>query len=239
MGREEGFNLKRKKTMRAGELVYAIVHPVASPHDEEYKRKRINQISAAARARLNCNAAARKLEFLMAANYTLRDLVITLTYRDSDLPSDYKAGQALLAKFLRWLRAHRKERGQELRYIYITEGIHGDHRLHHHIIINSTGEDLDIVRSLWQWGDDIQLNYIKDKGYEGWAQYLSKERREQPLNGKLMYVPSRNLQKPIVICELVDDDASIEAPPGAVEVIESSDRNEFASYKFVKYRMPR
>lgn len=231
--------MKRRKTVIAGDVTYAVITPMANPRDDEAKRKKINQISAAARARMNCNAACRKLEFLIASNYAMHDLVFSLTYRDDNLPSNYKEAQKLLGKFLRWLRDYRKARGQELRYIYVTEGMHGDHRLHHHLIINATGDDLEVVRSLWHWGDEVQMSYIREKGYEGWARYLSKERREGSLNGKLMYIPSRNLKKPIVKIELVGDDVSIEAPPGAVDVVESGDRNEYASYKYVKYRMPR
>lgn len=230
--------MKRRKTIRAGQVTYSVVYTVPNPRDAEYKRKRIKQISEQAIARMNCNSAARKLELLSAANFGMRDLIITLTYRDADLPVDYKAAQQQLGKFLRWLREHRRARGEELCYIYITEGLHGDKRLHHHLYLNATGDDLEIIRSLWRWGDDVQLSYISDKGYEGWAQYLSKERRESSLNGKLMYVPSRNLRKPIVESELVDDDITVEAPPGAVDVVESGDRNEFASFKYVKYRMP-
>ena len=48
--------------------------------------------------------------------------------------------------------------------------------------------DLELFKSLWLWGDDVQLNYIRERGYDGWAGYLTKERREASLNGKKQFV---------------------------------------------------
>lgn len=236
--------MKRRKTVRAGRLVYDTVYTVASPHAPDYIRKKQKQISSRAIELNNCNTAMRKLELRMAANFVPSDLVITLTYNKDSVPADYKAAQRLLSKFLRLLRKHREARGQELKYIYVTEGLHGEHRIHHHIIINSTSDDLEVIRSLWTYGDQIDLKYIRDKagyggsGYSGWAGYLSKERREGSLNGKRMFVPSRNLKHPIITYEWVDDGATVEAPPGAQNVVESGDRNEYASFRSVKYLLP-
>lgn len=236
--------MKRRKTVRAGRLVYDTVYTVASPRAPEYIRKKQKEISARAIEMNNCNSATRKLELRMAANFKPSDLVVTLTYNENSLPPDYKTAQRMLAKFLRLLRRHREARGQELKYIYVTEGLHVEHRIHHHIIINSTEDDLDVIRSLWTHGDQIDLKYIWDKaglgesGYSGWAGYLSKERREGSLNGKRMFVPSRNLKHPIITYEWVDDGATVEAPPGAQNVVESGDRNEYASFRSVKYLMP-
>ncbi len=189
-------------------------------------------------AKWNCTTAARKLEMRMAAGFRMQDLVITLTYRDDDLPETCAAAQKRLQWLLRHLREHRRARGQDLVYIYVSEGRHGDHRLHHHVIVNAVGNDLETIRSLWKWGDQIDLSYIADKGYEGWAIYLSKERREASLNGKKMFVASRNCPKPEVEYAYLDDGATIEPPPGAVDITDSADRNAFASYRYLKYRMP-
>lgn len=230
---------KRRKTIYAGRLVYDVVYTVASPRDTGMVRRKKRQISTAAVERINCNTATRKLELLLAANFEPDDLVVTFTYRDADLPPDYQHAQRRVGKFLRELRSAYARKGQELRYIYVTEGKHGDHRLHHHIVLPSTGNDIETFRGLWQWGDQIEIRYIHDKKYDGWAQYLSKERRDASLNGKRMYVPSRNLCKPVIEYEWVDDATTIEAPPGATEVVESGDRNEFASYKYLKYLLPK
>ena len=138
------------------------------------------------------------------------------------------------------LRAYRKARGlPDLKYIYVLEGRHGDHRPHAHIIVNATGGDLELMRSLWIWGDDIQLNYIRERGYDGWAGYLTKERREASLNGKKQFVGSRNLARPVTTYEWVDDGTTVDAPPGAQVLDEGGGRNEIASCRFVKYLMPK
>lgn len=226
---------KRRKTIYAGRLVYDVIYTVATPRTDPYTRKKIRAISSEAVARTNCRTATRKLELTMACGFEPEDLVVTLTYRDADLPDCYAKALRKLQRFLRDLRAARALAGQELRYIHVTEGRHGDHRIHHHVIINSTGADLEVIRSLWKWGDDIQINTIAVKGYGGWAEYLSKERREASLNGKRMFTPSRNIPKPEVEISYVDDATTIEPPMGATLLDDSSDRNEVASYRYLKY----
>lgn len=45
---------------------------------------------------------------LLAANFTGRDLFVTLTYRDADLPGSRAAAVKLLRGFIKALRQHRK-----------------------------------------------------------------------------------------------------------------------------------
>lgn len=231
--------MKRRKTVRAGRLVYDIAYTVASPRATKEERKKIREVTAEQIARTNCNTAQRSLELLMATNFAPEDLVITATYRDDSLPDNADVTRRRLTKVFSQIRTYRKARGlPELKYIYVMEGRHGDHRPHVHLIINATSNDLDLFRSLWIWGDDIQLNYIRDRGYEGWAGYLTKERREASLNGKKQYVGSRNLERPTITYEWVDDGASVDAPPGAQILDEGGGRNEIASCRFIKYLLP-
>lgn len=237
--RKGGISLaKRRKTIYAGNVVYDVVYTVANPRMPEDVRKQVKQISTVAQAKTNCNTATRKLELLMAANFSLSDLVLTFTYDDAHLPATYQDAQKIWSKFIRQLRQVRKMRGQTLKYIYVPEGLHDNHRFHHHMIINATAQDLEVMHSLWTYGAQVDLTYLHEKGYYGWARYLSKERREASLNGKRMYIPSKNLQKPEVEYAWVDDAVTIETPPGATEIEKSEDRNAYASYKYIKYTMP-
>ena len=120
------------------------------------------------------------------------------------------------------------------------EGRHGDHRPHAHLILNAVGGDLDLMRSLWVWGDNVDLNYIEDRGYDVWAGYFTKERREASLNGKKQFVGSRNHVRPTVTYQWVDDAAMIDPPPG-VQVIDDSGikRNAYASCRYLKYMVPK
>lgn len=232
--------MKRRKTIRAGRLVWDITYTVPRPNASKQERKRIREVTEEQVARTNANTAQRKLEMLMATNFDEGDLVLTVTYRDADLPDSADVTRKHLGKVFSQMRAYRKARGlPALKYIYVLEGRHGDHRPHAHIIINAAGGDLELVRSLWIWGDDIQLNYIRERGYDGWAGYLTKERREASLNGKKQFVGSRNLARPVTTYEWVDDGTTVDAPPGAQVLDEGGGRNEIASCRFVKYLMPK
>ena len=232
--------MKRRKTIRAGRLVWDVTYTVPRPNASKQERKRIREVTEEQIQRTNANTAQRKLEMLMATNFDEGDLVLTVTYRDADLPDSADVTRKHLGKVFSQMRAYRKARDlPELKYIYILEGRHGDHRPHAHIIINATGGDLELMRSLWIWGDDIQLNYIRERGYDGWAGYLTKERREASLNGKKQFVGSRNLARPVTTYEWVDDGTTVDAPPGAQVLDEGGGRNEIASCRFVKYLMPK
>lgn len=232
--------MKRRKTIRAGRLVWDITYTVPRPNANTAQRKRIREVTEEQIQRTNANTAQRKLEMLMATNFDDTDLVLTVTYRDADLPDSADVTRKHLGKVFAQMRAYRKARGlPDLKYIYVLEGRHGDHRPHAHIIINAAGGDLELMRSLWIWGDDIQLNYIRERGYDGWAGYLTKERREASLNGKKQFVGSRNLDRPVTTYAWVDDGTTVDAPPGAQVLDEGGGRNEIASCRFVKYLMPK
>lgn len=232
--------MKRRKTIRAGRLVWDIAYTVPRPNASKQERKRIREVTEEQVARTNANTAQRKLEMMMATNFDEGDLVLTVTYRDADLPDSADVTRKHLGKVFAQMRAYRKARGlPDLKYIYVLEGRHGDHRPHAHIIINAAGGDLELMRSLWIWGDDIQLNYIRERGYDGWAGYLTKERREASLNGKKQFVGSRNLDRPVTTYAWVDDGTTVDAPPGAQVLDEGGGRNEIASCRFVKYLMPK
>jgi hypothetical protein len=235
-----GGKMKRRKTIRAGRLVWDVTYTVPRPNASKQDRKRIREVTEEQIQRTNANTAQRKLEMLMATNFDEGDLVLTVTYRDADLPDSADVTRKHLGKVFAQIRAYRKARGlPDLKYIYVLEGRHGDHRPHAHIIINAAGGDLELMRSLWIWGDDIQLNYIRERGYDGWAGYLTKERREASLNGKKQFVGSRNLARPVTTYEWVDDGTTVDAPPGAQVLDEGGGRNEIASCRFVKYLMPK
>ena len=232
--------MKRRKTIRAGRLVWDCTYTVPRPNASKQERKRIREVTEEQVARTNANTAQRKLEQLLACNFDDTDLVLTVTYRDADLPASADVTRRHLGKVFAQMRAYRKARSlPDLKYIYVLEGRHGDHRPHAHIIINAVGNDLELMKSLWIWGDDIQINYIRERGYDGWAGYLTKERREASLNGKKQFVGSRNLARPVTTYEWVDDDTSVEAPPGAQVLDEGGGRHEIASCRFVKYLMPK
>lgn len=131
--------MKRFKQVTAGRLVYAVCYPRSDRRDTTQARAEKAKMSSAAQDRLNRRHSWEKLEQILSANFTAEDLVVTLTYREEDLPADRDAAIRRLRAFIRDLRSQRKAQGLPTRYIYVTEGLHGDHRIHHHLVLNGTG----------------------------------------------------------------------------------------------------
>lgn len=193
----------------------------------------------------NQKCSWRELELRIAANFGAKDLVLTLTYDDDHLPGTKKEGDKCFQKFVRRLRAARRRRGQEVQYIYVTEGQHGkgsskyfgedgdleNHRIHHHVVINGTGPgDLEEIRSLWQYGGYIWSEPLNVHYYEALARYLTKEAREfgQRKPGERMWRASKNL-KPYEVeyTELPLDGITLSPPYGAVDYISFSEKNPY------------
>ncbi len=229
---------KRKKTITAGRLVKTVLYTAPEPRDGERARSEKSRMTAAAQQRMNDKTARGNLEMRIAANFTGRDLFITLTYRDTDLPAKRAGAVKRVRKFLKDLRKHRRVRGQELRYIYTTEEKHGEARLHHHLVLNAVGQDVEIIRSLWPYGDIVDVERIDEDDFAALATYITKESAEGRPVGAQMWTCSRNLRKPAVETCFVPDDTTLTAPPGC-HVLEKEEKvTEYGSYCYIKYRLP-
>lgn len=229
---------KRMKTIKAGRLVKTILYTAPEPRDGERVRAEKSRMTAAAQKIMNDKTARGKLEMLLAANFTRRDLFVTLTYRDADLSAKRAGAVKLVRQFLKNLRKHRALRGQVLCYIYTTEEKHGEARLHHHLVLNATGQDIELIRSLWPYGDIIDAEQIDEDDFAALAMYMTKESVEGRPVGAQMWTRSRNLKKPRVESCFVPDDTTLAAPPGC-HVLEKAEKGtEYGSYCYIKYRLP-
>ena len=169
------------RKIRSGRLVCAVVYTAPAAGDSPRQRAQKRQASTAAREKLNARTSFQKLERTLAANFDDGDLFLTLTYDDKHLPDGRDAAVRRIRSFLSRLRKARKERGHLLRYIYVTEGCNPGGRLHHHVVLNATGDDLEEIRWLWIYGDNLELRRLtfhRDHTYEDLASYLTKEPRE-------------------------------------------------------------
>lgn len=228
---------KRKKTIIAGQLVKTIIYTAPEPLDGKRARAEKSKATTAAQKAMNDKTARARLEMLLAANFTGYDLFVTLTYSLAYLPPNRAAAVKTLRRFIKALREHRRARGQELKYVYTTEEKHGEARLHHHIIINGTGADMELIRSLWPYGDVVDMEYIGQRDYETWALYLTKESVAGRPVGAQMWTASRNMKKPVVRSEYVPNDTALAVPVGC-HIIEKEERvTEFGSYCYIKYRL--
>lgn len=229
---------KRKKTITAGRLVKTVLYTAPEPHDGERVRAEKSRMTAAARQIINDKTARGKLEMLLAANFIKGDLFLTLTYRDADLPAKRAQAVKLLRKFLKDLRRHRTARGQTLKYIYTTEEKHGEARLHHHLVLNAAGQDIEVIRSLWPYGDIIDVEQLDGEDFAALAMYITKESVEGRPVGAQMWTSSRNMKKPIVESCFVPDDTTLALPPGCHMIEQDGHMTEYGSYCYIKYRLP-
>ena len=177
----------------------------------------------------------------LAANYKRSDLVVTLSYRDADLPKRREDADKRLSNFIRALRAHRKELGQELIYVRVTEGYHSGGRLHHHLIINDTGHDFDVIRKLWlKNGDNIDVEQFGPDGAERWGKYLTKEPREKGRRyvGDRTWRTSIHMKKPDIRSELVDSRDELQPPAGAWIIDRTSCENCYGRFAQIMAMLP-
>lgn len=233
--------MQRTKEIRAGRLVYAVMYTQVAANDTPRARAAKQKATTAARRAINLRYSWQKLEQLIAANFDAGDLIVTLTYDDEHLPPDKDGARKCVKKFLAALRAHRKHRGLELKYIYNIENLHDEGRYHHHMILNRTSEDLEIIRSLWSYGENSRLDYLDPMRYEDLARYMTKEAREEGRNevGTRSWSASLNLERPQTVSDTMPDNVTLAPPPGAVVLAsEGPTRNEFGSFAFIKYLLP-
>jgi len=242
---------KRLVTLTAGRLVHAVCYTQAMPVDGPRERAKKAQFSSEARKRMNFRCSYEKLQLLTAANFCKRDLFVTLSYDDAHLPASRKAADAEAARFLRRFGDARRRAGEPFKYIRSTQELtdDGGRRLHHHLVINAGAErrDYELIRSLWCCGGNIGIqqicasdHYQHDDFFE-LAKYLARERDpDAPLTavGARSWSGSRNLDKPVRESALVDGNLTVEAPPGAFVLDTDERRNEFGTFKYIKYLLP-
>ncbi len=225
-----------KKTVTAGCLVMQAVYPRINPRDSEAVRAGKRKHTSAAQQRLNDKSAYRQLELLLAANFCPNDIYLTLTYDDKHLPKSRAEAMNEVANFKERLK--RRRNGENPRYVYVSEHKHGDGRWHHHMVINSSGEDYEQMLEAWGKGhiEFKRLRVDRDKNYETLARYLCKEMREKV--GNRLWNSSKNLIKPETDRVSVANDETLEPPRGAIVLEDSGNVSTiYGHYRFIKYML--
>lgn len=232
---------ERRKIIVAGNLWMAVQYTAIHGQNQAARREAKMRLSTPAREAMNFKKSWEKLMLILAANFQRRDLMVTLTYRDGDLPSTRDAADKRLDAFIRALRKERRARGQELVYVRATEGYHSDGRLHHHLVINATGDDFGLIRRLWQKnGDDVKFDLFGPDGAERWGKYLTKEPRIQGRKyvGDRTWRTSRNVKKPVTSHCFVPAQSGLAPPPGAYGIDRTEQHNSFGDFYYVTAWLP-
>ena len=227
----------------AGRWVRVVAYTAPTTAGDETARRERLRISSAARQKMNLKTSAQKLQATLNASFGPRDLLVTLNYDDLHRPESKAQGNRKLQRFLAKLRARRKKDNRELRYIYVTEKESSKSKhVHHHIIINATGQDIKLIRELWTYGTDIEVQYLREwgLGLEALAQYLTKEPRlcGQSRVGERTWIPSLGLKKPETENTYIKDSETIREPFGAIILKREERRNAFGDYIYLEYWLP-
>lgn len=189
--------------LRAGRRVRAIEMDV--PPRQSAPRGARQYETSMVQEHLNMKLSHQKFELMLYANFSALDWLIELTYDDEHLPRRYEEANRRLQNFVRRLRGARQKQGRTLRYLYVTEGHHGDGRMHHHIIVNFGTETFEELAEIWGQGFVFRQGLAdfrgegNQEGLSAVAKYLTKEPRKtgRLRVGQHMWTGSRGLQKPV------------------------------------------
>ena len=238
---------RTKKIISAGLLMIEAVYPRIDRRDDQRTRSAKRKVSSEAQKLMNLKYSWQKLELQLAKNYRPGDLWITLTYDDRHLPGSEKEANAHVKYFLQLLRAERKKRGQELLCHWNAEHKHRhedffqDGRWHHHLVINATGDDYELLRRCWIYGSNVHIRPLlldKEHSYEALARYMCKEAPEKKV-GKHCWHHTRNIRQPEVETFRVEEDTTVQAPKGALLLDEGGDYNILGGRsRSIKYLVP-
>lgn len=117
-------------------------------------------------------------------------------------------------------------------------------RLHVHCFLLLRKEDYEAVRSLWPYGH-VYINQMKVNElttFQRLASYVTKEKRSGGKgNGDRAYIPSLNLEPPVIDGRWCTEFEGIVLPQGAEEIKSGAERDEVfgSSMEYIIYRMPR
>lgn len=232
---------EKLKILQAGNLWYAIQYTSLRGGVSKENRRMKAEISSRVREALNFRASYQKLWLILEATFDKeRDLFVSFTYRDDTRPVRKEDADRKFKYFLRALREHRRELGFDTVDVWTTEGYHSDGKLHHHLFINGTGQDYDIILKLWKkYGDQVEILPYGCKSSLEHAKYITKEPREKGRRhvGDRTWRASKNVKRPVPVYEDVTAGTTLTAPPGAFVV--SSDRkdNVYGRYQYIEARL--
>ena len=200
---EEG-ERKRLTNIRVGQMGYQTKTTVAGPRLEAevypifgrdtsatLRRAKKTNVTPEKVQRLNRERSIRHLIQLADANFSEKDIHLTLTYRNA--PTYERAKKDMRNFCLRLKRAREKAGLPELKYIYTIEGDDDGkkERIHIHMLTNGDMDRAEVER-IWEkgWANADRLQ-PDENGLEAIARYLVKQQKNRK-----KWCASRNLKQP-------------------------------------------
>ena len=186
----------RERKYTCGDYIEIAIYPVYTQKRGRSKRKKP---TSEVQQRLNRRHATDRLRRLLHTNFTPKDLFVTLTFDDDNLPETVADCQRAVQNFLRRLKRKYAKAGLEPKYIYIIEYGEEHQRLHAHLVISS-GLSRDELSALWGQGtvSADRLRFEAD-GLTALAVYLTKGKDDE--GDRITFkrwCGSRSLEKPTI-----------------------------------------
>lgn len=238
---------KTLKRIDAGGLQIAALYNRCSPRDTPAQRQAKHKASSAAQKRMNQIYSYQKLELMLAVNFPTAGsgLVVTLTHDDQHMPKDRKEAQRRFRYFLQKLRKARKAAALPEPVVFWAPEIltSASGRWHQHIVLDNTGRDLELIRSCWIYGSEIEAKPLRvdgERNHETLARYMTKELREcqeyDARPGLHGWSCTRNARRPEIETVTVPDDYELTPPEGCAVLLDERRSTEFASWRVIKFR---
>lgn len=187
--------IHREKKIYSGDFLEIEIYPITL-QERKQRRKKKEKESQKKQKNLNDKNAKKHLIRLINSNFTDKDLSITLTYSENNLPKDEEEARKEVMNYIRRLKHFRKKNNMPaLKYIAVIEYKNQGKRkvrIHHHLIINDM--DRDTAEGLWKLGRANADRLKADEfGYEGLARYITKDPQ-----GDKRWTQSKNLKQPVI-----------------------------------------
>ena len=193
----------RRRTTVSGPRIDAEVFPVFGRNQQGELRRAKSQATREAQQRANDERSRIHLIQLVEANFSEKDVSITLSYEGRP-PEPERVDKDIRNFIARVKRARRKAGLDDLKYIYAIGGDempaagYSGKRPHVHMIMNG-GIDRDTLEAIWSKGrancDRLQP---RDEGLGGIAVYFTRQKQDRPEKpGVKKWRGSRNLKQPV------------------------------------------
>ena len=232
----------RRRVTVAGPRLECEIYPVFGKQDEGRARAAKQNITPEKQKRLNRKRAEQHIVQLADANFTEKDIELTLTYKKYHQP-DLERCHKDVKNFLKRLKRYRKKYGLgNPKYIYVIEGGmekkngYGVTNFHAHFLMDGA-VPREVLEEIWEYGyaNTKQLQPDEDRGLEELAKYMIKESKQ---TGR-RFATSRNLKKPQIRAK------DVKTSNRVVKAIAHDIRNEakeemekrYPSYKFVECKV--